>query len=208
MEQRTATTLRRFLPVTSSCYPSAVLEQIAVVASSAALTVAAVAAAHGIGQVRRGFVATVDTFQGYERWTRFDRGSQPVGPQHPDGSSAVFVSAVPPHGAEAFADGTVILRVTTAADPDPRTWELHAMVKRGGAFNSDGARGWEFFDLHLEPDAAGVYRPAIAWRGDGPPQGDGYVAPEGGVELGCNHCHGAAVDNDSVLGPELALDSF
>lgn len=184
------------------------LAHVPVVVGSAALTIAAVAAAHGVGQVRRGFVATVETFEGYEGWTRFDRGSQPVGPQHPDGSSAVFVSALPPHGAREFADGTVILRVTTSADPDPATWELHAMVKRGGAFNPDGARGWEFFDLHLERDPRGAYRPAIGWRGDGPPQGDGYVAPEGGVELGCNHCHGAAVDNDSVLGPELDLASF
>ena len=182
---------------------------LAVVASSAALTVVAVVSAHALGQVRRGFVATAATFEGYEGWTRFERGSQPVGPQHPDGSSAVFVSTMPARGAQAFSDGTVIVRVTTSTDPDPRSWELHAMVKRGGSFNTDGARGWEFFDLHLDPDARGVYRPTIAWRGDGPPQGDGYVAPEGGgVELGCNHCHGAAVDNDSVLGPELDLDQL
>jgi hypothetical protein len=156
-----------------------------------------------------GFVATEADLAPFASWTRFDRGEQPVGPVHPDGSSVVYINHLPPTGSRAFPDRTMIVRVTAGALPDPGTWEVHAMVKRGAGFNGGGAEGWEFFDLLLWPDDAGNYAPRILWRGASPPQGNGYEAPDGGgVELSCNHCHGAAVDNDSVLGPELDLDLF
>lgn len=151
------------------------------------------------------FIAIERDFAGFDQWTVFDRGSQPVGLTHPDGSSFVYVSALPPSGATEFPVGTMIVRITTGLDP--ATWEAHAMVKRGGDYNADGARGWEFFDLQLgslEPPVA----PTIRWRGVSPAMGDGYVIPDGGAFLSCNHCHGSAVDNDSVLGPELDLRSL
>ncbi len=156
-----------------------------------------------------GFVATEADFASYSAWTRFERGEQPVPPAHPDGSSVVFINHLPPHGATEFPVGTLIVRVTPGALPDPGTWEVHAMSKRGAGFNGGGAVGWEFFDLDLLPDGAGGYSPRIEWRGVSPSQGNGYVAPDGGgVELSCNHCHGALAENDSVLGPELDLDTF
>lgn len=156
-----------------------------------------------------GFVATEADLAGYESWHRFDRGEQPVGPEHPAGSSVVFVNHLPPHGALAFPEGTIIVRVTPSTSPDPQTWEVHAMAKRGGSFNGGGALGWEFFDLELWREPSGAYAPHIEWRGTSPPEGNGYEAPDGGgVELSCNHCHGAYADNDSVLGDELDLDNF
>ncbi|MBX7194690.1 MAG: hypothetical protein K1X94_21725 [Sandaracinaceae bacterium] len=161
------------------------------------------------GCAPEGFVASEADLATYAGWTRFDRGDQPVGPEHPAGGSVVYVSRLPVHGATAFAEGTMIVRITAGASPDPTTWEVHAMAKRGGDYNAAGARGWEFFDLELEPSADGSYRPHIEWRGESPPEGNGYEAPDGGgVELSCNHCHGAAVQNDSVLGPELDLTTF
>lgn len=174
-----------------------------------ARSLALLAFAAATGCADPGFVATEADFGGYETWTRFDRGEQPVPPSHPSGQSVVFVSELPPPGATEFPTGTMIVRVTPGALPDPGTWEVHGMVKRGAGFNADGARGWEFFDLLLWPDDSGHYSPRILWRGTSPPQGNGYEAPEGGgVELACNHCHAAATDNDSVLGPELDLDSL
>jgi len=165
--------------------------------------------AFAAGCADSGFVATEADFAGYEAWVRFERGEQPVPPSHPSGQSVVFANALPPAGATEFPLGTMIVRVTPGALPDPGTWEVHGMVKRGAGFNADGARGWEFFDLQLSADDAGHYAPRILWRGVSPAQGNGYEAPDGGgVELGCNHCHAAATDNDSVLGPELDLDSL
>jgi hypothetical protein len=156
-----------------------------------------------------GFVATEADLAGYASWARFDRGEQPVPPAHPSGQSVVFVNRLPPAGSTAFPVGTIIVRVTPGEHPDPGTWEAHGMAKRGAGFNASGAVGWEFFDLLLWPDPSGEYRPRILWRGESPPQGNGYEAPDGGgVELSCNHCHAAATDNDSVLGPELDLHAF
>jgi hypothetical protein len=129
----------------------------------------------------------------------------PAGFEHPPGhGSTVYINRMPPPWAHEFPVGTIILRVTPADRLDE--WEAHGMVKRGGGYNAEGARGWEFFDLHLT-DAPDSVAPTahIAWRGESPPEGDGYEPGEGQVLLGCNHCHGAYAENDSVLGPELDL---
>ena len=34
----------------------------------------------------------------------------------------------------------------------PESWDVFAMVKRGGGFNRDGALDWEYFLLRLTPD--------------------------------------------------------
>jgi hypothetical protein len=153
-----------------------------------------------------GFVASESAFRHFDTWTRFDRGSAPVGFDHPDGETFVYIDRLPPSGATVFPDGTLIVRVTTGGAPE--LWEVHAMARRGGEYNASGARGWEFFDLRLETAADGTLVPRILWRGNGPGEGDGYQAPDGGVLLDCNHCHGAYVENDSILGPELDLRTF
>jgi hypothetical protein len=147
------------------------------------------------------FVAHLRDFQGYEHWTRFDRGFDPVPPTHVR-RSVIFVNTLPDDGTDRFAVGTRIVRVEEEGE-NPKNWELHAMVKRGGGYNAEGATDWEFFELSLDAGR----RPSIVWRGEGPADGDGYRAAPGGALLGCNHCHGAARYNDSVLSPVLQLSS-
>lgn len=147
------------------------------------------------------FVAREQDFAGFERWVRFDRGEDPVPPSHL-GHDVIYIDRLPPAGATSFPIGTRIVRVEET-DAGPSTWEIHAMVKRGRGFNPEGARGWELFELAI--DARG--QPEIEWRGEGPPDGDGYEPPDGGAILGCNHCHGAATYNDSVLSPVLDLSA-
>lgn len=145
-------------------------------------------------------------FLGYETWPSFDRGVQGFVPAHPDGVTTVFVNRLPEHGAAEFPVGTIIVRQTEIGPRE--TWEVHAMVKRGGEYNPLGAVGWEYFDLRLSPEGEPRV-PSILWRGEGPEnEGDGYATAAGGVLLGCNHCHGAVPENDSVIGAELQLESF
>ena len=156
-----------------------------------------------------GIVPTEADFIRYDAWPSFDRGAQGFVPAHPDGVTTVFVNHLPPHGATTFPIGTIIVRQTEIGPRE--TWEVHAMVRRGGEFNPLGALGWEYFDLRLPPaDIEGeALAPTVLWRGEGPAtQGDGYATAAGGVLLGCNHCHGAVPENDSVIGLELQLDTF
>lgn len=147
------------------------------------------------------FIAFERDFAGYARWTTFDRGEDRVPPTHLGRTSTIHIDRVPPRGSARFPVGTRIVRVERS-EAAPSEWEVHAMVKRGGGFNAEGARGWEFFELVLDPTRQ---RPSIRWRGEGPANGDGYRPPEGGDILSCNHCHGAATYNDSVLSPALEL---
>lgn len=151
------------------------------------------------------FIAIERDFESFDEWTMFDRGSQPVGPSHPDGSTLIYINRLPSPASTQFSTGTIIVRVTPAGAPE--LWEVHAMVKRGGEYNAAGARGWEFFDLLLETVGDDLV-PRIRWRGEGPAMGDGYTIPDGGVVLSCNHCHASAIENDSVLDPDLDLRSF
>lgn len=154
----------------------------------------------------REHLASDADFMHFDRWIAFERGPDSVPPIHPRGVSTVYLSARPPHGAREFPVGTMIVRLTRGDSEEH--WEAHAMVKRGGDYNATGARGWEFFELHLDLGDDGLRVPHIQWRGESPPMGDGYSAPEGGALLSCNHCHTTADANDFVLGPELELGSF
>ncbi|MCB9592149.1 MAG: hypothetical protein H6719_05400 [Sandaracinaceae bacterium] len=148
------------------------------------------------------FIAFGEDFEDYPTWTSFDRGVDPIPPSH-EAASFLYVDPMPPSGSPEFPVGTRIVREQRVGE-DPAGWVLHAMVKRGGGFNADGAPGWEFFGLALADDG----RPFIAWRGTGPADGDGYTAPDGGEVLSCNQCHGSATYNDSVLSPVLDLTAL
>jgi hypothetical protein len=148
------------------------------------------------------FIALARDFAGFESWITFDRGFDPVPPTHEGTTSLIYVDAMPSADAVRFPIGTRVVRVERLGD-DPSAWEVHAMVKRGGGYNADGALDWEFFGLALD---ASTREPWIQWRGEGPASGDGYRPPDGGTELlGCNHCHASATYNDSVLSPVLDL---
>ena len=136
------------------------------------------------------FVAMQTDFAGFSGWASYDIEAADTG--HPAGGRTVYLSDSPPAGAEQFPVGTRIVKMIDGAD-------IHAMVKRGGDFNADGAPGWEWFELVL--DGAD---PVIRWRGATPPDGEAYGALPGVEEdsaapLGdCNLCHGAVSDNDFV----------
>lgn len=148
------------------------------------------------------FIAVGRDFEGYESWTMFDRGYDPVPPSH-DGTSLIYIDEMPPAGMQSFPIGTRIVRIEQFRE-DPAEWEIHAMVKRGGGYNAEGALDWEFFELALVDDV-----PYIVWRGEGPATGDGYRPAPGATEvLGCNHCHAAVPENDSVLSPVLDLGAL
>jgi hypothetical protein len=142
------------------------------------------------------FIALQRDFLGYTTWRAFDVGSEPIDGVHTVGTRRVYLNAAPPPGRSGFPVGTILVK--TIAGEDNKTF---AMVKRGGTYNANGARGWEWFELRTASDG----NPAIAWRGVAPPTGEGYSAAQGGT---CNGCHAAAADNDFVQSPPLRLSHF
>lgn len=140
------------------------------------------------------FVAMQSDFAGYAGWTSYPVSGADSG-GHGAGDRTVYVNQAPVDGG--FAVGTILLKLTpTGAEP-----EVHAMAKRGSGFNTDGAVGWEWFDLVLDEDGV----PVIDWRGTAPPSGEGYGSQSGDTgSIGdCNDCHAAARDNDFVFTLEL-----
>ena len=151
------------------------------------------------------FIALERDFTGWNTWQSFDLGDQPADTVHLGGHRTVYLNKAPPHGSTSFPVGTMLVKTVVAdvdggTTPDGGTSQIFAMAKRGGDFNSQGAAGWEWFEL------ASVDQPAIfIWRGSQPPAGQGY----GGVANGaCNTCHSSASDNDYVEAPELKLSNF
>ncbi len=137
------------------------------------------------------FVAMQSDFEGYPSWESVTVAAEDTG--HPDGARTVYVNEMP-EGGDTFPVGTVIVKEIAGGD-------IHAMAKRGGGYNADGAVGWEWFELVLSDGA-----PVIKWRGTEAPEGEAYGAlpgsePEDTGDLvtgDCNTCHGAAVENDYV----------
>jgi len=125
------------------------------------------------------------------------------------GPLVVYLKELPPEGAVEFPVGTMIVKTVELGDP--KEWEVHAMVKRGGTFNSRGAIGWEFFDLGIDDDCT----PDIHWRGEKAPRDHGYKSLPGlmsddasnMMDADCNSCHGQmdARENDAVLSEPLQL---
>jgi hypothetical protein len=125
------------------------------------------------------------------------------------GPLVVYLKELPPQGAVEFPVGTMIVKTVELGEP--KEWEVHAMVKRGGTFNSRGAIGWEFFDLGIDDDCT----PTIHWRGEKAPRDHGYKSLPGLMSDGasnmmdpdCNSCHGQmdARENDAVLSQPLQL---
>lgn len=144
------------------------------------------------------FVAFAADFSGYPRWESYAlKSTQVQGEVHSTGERHVYLSRRPPAGSTAFPVGTLIVKAL------PGAGRVFAMVKRGGAYNTQGydggigAPGWEWFELqHVNLDEV-----VLVWRGYGPPAGEGY----GGDPNGCNGCHVAARENDYVQSPGLQL---
>jgi hypothetical protein len=147
------------------------------------------------------FIAFASDFSGYHGWEAFAVGSDPVTDSiHTTGPRTVYLNRRPAHGSREFAVATIIVKEVQVGDPLTR--DVIGRVKRGGSYNAAGAPGWEWFELRNTSDGGAV----ILWRGVGPPVGVcSYLGSVGG---GCNLCHGAADDNDSVLAPSLHLSNF
>jgi hypothetical protein len=145
------------------------------------------------------FVAMQTDFVGFQGWgsTAFS-GAATSSDGHPAGDRVVYLNAEPAEDAGEFAVGTVIVKtIATPAQEGDEGVDIHAMVKRGEGYNVDGAPGWEWFELALDDEA----RPVIVWRGDVPPDGEGYGAlgeTDTALEGDCNGCHEAARSNDFV----------
>ncbi|CAN5402837.1 hypothetical protein BH09MYX1_BH09MYX1_13140 [soil metagenome] len=159
------------------------------------------------------YIAFGSSFGGYEGWEKFDLaaaeapqdGGIPLSdagcPSGHDTSAhrVGYLNKRPPSGSTEFPVGTIIVKeMQKGTSPD--TWQIFAMVKRGGGFNPNGAKNWEWFEIKRDPKL-----PLVVWRGVGPPAGEGYGSPACG---GCNSCHGAAASNDYVLSPQFNLKNF
>jgi hypothetical protein len=147
------------------------------------------------------FIAIAADFRDFRSWERIDIDATAAPAGMTGEEAAVYASRRAPAGSTRFEPGTMLVKtIETGA---PTDWTIHAMVKRGGAYNVRGAIGWEFFELRLEPDGT----PVVLWRGEGPSAGHGYgreLADGGVLELVCNDCHGASWTTDGVLTPALA----
>ena len=142
------------------------------------------------------FVAFERDFQGFREWPGGAFEELPArGQTHYAGDQRYFIRDAGRSGGE-FGVGTVIVK--QARLPARPEGQLFAMVKRGGAYNAKGARGWEWFELVERADRS----VAIKWRGVGAPTGEEYGGDPHGT---CNNCHGTAKANDFVKSPALAL---
>jgi len=147
------------------------------------------------------FVAFQSDFADYAGWEDWQVADDPVGPSHLTGPRWVFVNGLPDPGATEWPTGTVIVK--EARNGAPEDWDIFAMAKRGGGFNTDGAHGWEWFELSLDGDAV-----VIDWRGAVPPALAGYdcVSTDPSAPVGdCNACHSGSWQNDYVQDSVLRL---
>lgn len=147
------------------------------------------------GSIAEPFVAIESDFADFRDWPSFELPPSSLSMDHRSGARRLYFSAMPEDALAAFPIGTILVK--TVEDGDPSTWEIHAMVKRGGGYNALGARGWEFFDLAYDPSGAVVVR----WRGEGPPPGTVGYPGEGDGQ--CNSCHGIVADRDYVFDRDL-----
>jgi hypothetical protein len=147
------------------------------------------------------FIALRRDFVDFQTWERVELAPQPsTTPGAPPLRRFVYVNRRPPPGATEFPVGTILVKTVENGAMD--TWEIHAMVKRGGGYNASGAVGWEYFEFVYEN---GVFNER--WRGSVPNDGRGYTDEMGAVQNSCNSCHATpeARAGDSVLTPALGL---
>lgn len=107
-----------------------------------------------------------------------------------------------PHGAHEFPVGTIIVKESQQADAGQRV--VFAMVKRQartGDYNTDGAKGWEWWSLQDMGDCS----MSQLWRGPLAPAVESYAGTPTGD---CNGCHAQEADNDYVWDEALQLSKF
>lgn len=146
-----------------------------------------------------GFIALTDHFRDFRSWPRVAVGEDVLS-AHPEGPRFVYASQSPPPAGEPYPVGAILVHSIEQSE-DPASWELFAMVKRGGGYNPEGAVGWEFFRLGFS--TRGV--PVILSRGLTPTEGTPYGGGVGPTAQGsgCNRCHAAPGTelDDHILSP-------
>jgi hypothetical protein len=142
------------------------------------------------------FLPFASDFDHFRRWEAFQLPpADNLFDIHLAGPRTVFLARRPKPGSAVWPVGTKIVKAVPMSD------RLFAMVKRGGSYNTEGAVGWEWFELTEHADGT----VAIRWRGLGPPDGEGY----GGGGSTCNVCHVSfAASNDYVQVRDLSLSAF
>lgn len=157
----------------------------------------------GTSGVPETFIALQRDFAAFESWPAYDIGQSQVA-GHPEGRHVVYLNRAPDGPSDTFPVGTMIVK--TAESGPFTTWLVHAMVKRGGAYNLGGAPGWEWFELKLDEDRV----PVLVWRGEAPPNGERYGCLSGDCSDApdCNQCHAEAASNDYVKTSLLDLSGF
>ena len=159
----------------------------------------------GAGEERDVFIALQRDFADFRDWMRFPLRTA-VMHAGVSGPVVAYLNELPPADASEFPVGTIVIKTV---EIDPATeWTIHAMVKRGGGFNAQGALGWEYVDLAINDDDV----PVIMWRGERPPSDHGYESLLGGgvdpaLEVDCNGCHTGG-DEEAILSDELELDAL
>ena len=137
------------------------------------------------------FVAQDSDFQDFSAWQSWPMDATAPGSFHTTGARIVYLNRKPPSDATTWPVGTILVKTLENGSGD-----TFAMVKRGGDFNAEWARGWEWMEISKQ---TGTWQ--IVWRGDTPPDGAGYT--EDGVS--CNLCHAMARANDWVQSKALQL---
>lgn len=139
-------------------------------------------------------LAFTSTFTGFRHWPSVPG----VGPANApidtvvhvnDYTMTSYINELPPAGSTTFPLGTIIVKEQN--EPPLTERKIFAMVKRGGGFNVNGAKDWEYFELQDTGDGEHV---TIVWHGFGPPLGEAY----GGNQQACNGCHAQAAYNDFI----------
>lgn len=152
----------------------------------------------------KSFLAQQGDFADFREWMSFKLGSTD---SHAGvaGDVVMYVNRLPKSGAKTFPVGTMIAK--TVRDASSGALTIHAMAKRGGNFNAQGALGWEFFELQINKQDVAV----MIWRGANPPTGESYQllpgVDTGDMEVQCNDCHTSS-HNDAVLDDMLELESL
>ena len=169
------------------------------------LMIALVFLAAGCDDKSNVFIALDSDFAPFESWPMVLLGSEPLA-GHPPGPRFGYLNKRAPKGAKEYPVGTMIVKAVEPPGVPDTSWEIFAMAKRGGDYNAEGAKNWEFFRLKVLANE----KPHIVTRGltaaDPDDGGAGYFDQLGNdfIDM-CNGCHGtkASAATDHVLSPLL-----
>lgn len=151
------------------------------------------------------FIALDSDFASFRSWPSVALGSDPL-PGHPPGPRFGYLNHAAPKGAKAYPVGTIIVKTIEPVGAPDTGWEIFAMGKRGGDFNPEGAKDWEFFRLKILGDTPHIVSRGLTAIDPDDDGGGGYFDQLGNAFVNmCNGCHGTgdSAKTDHVLSPAL-----